>query len=97
MLWKLLNKQSFWGGGHSRSALPPARPHPAWRQRGDLQTVGMIDTTGQTIAVESASSDGTVTTMSPENLPSLPLPQLPRYAELVYLEEFKKGHFKENC
>ena len=58
--------------------------------------VVMIDTSGQTSAVESASSDGTLTTISPENLPSLPLPQLPSYAELVYLEESKKGHFWEN-
>ena len=58
--------------------------------------VVMIDTSGQTSAVESASSDGTLTTISPENLPSLPLPQLPSYTELVYLEESKKGHFWEN-
>ena len=29
MLWELLNELGFWCGGHSRSALPPARPHPA--------------------------------------------------------------------
>ena len=71
MLWELL---WAWFWGRRSFPLGPAtgRPHPAWRQRGDLQMVVMIDTSGQTSAVESASSDGTLTTISPENLPSFP-------------------------